>query len=252
MGDLLARSTTGMTGADLFQLVNRAAIETVKNNFEKITMKALIDAQETLLMGRASKDKCMSEVTKQLVAYHEAGHAMLSLYTPESDPIYKATMLPRGGALGFVAHTPKEEHLKSKEAMMAFMDVCMGGRAAEELVFGSDKVTQGASNDFQQATRTAKNMVARYGMSDSVGKVYHSDQDLEKLSPEELGRINQEVKRLLDDSYDRAQGLLKARSVQHATLAKALLDEETLSVAEIKQRIGFEEPQIESTAVPAV
>lgn len=244
--DTLASATTGFTGADLFQLVNRAGIEAVKKGKKKISHADLIESQETIIMGRANKDKRMSKLTKEMVAYHEAGHALVSLYTDGANPIYKATVLPRGGALGFVAHTPKDEFLKSKHAMLADIDVCMGGRAAEELMFGIDKVTQGASNDFQQATRTATNMVARYGMSNEIGKVYHSAEDLEKLSPGELEKINGEVKKLLDESYSRAMKVLTDNTKQHKQLAEALLKEETLTVAQIKECIGFKEPILKS------
>lgn len=232
--DLLAGNTTGFTGAELFNLVNRAGIEAVKNNLKKIPQHLLIESQETIMMGRANRDKVMSENTKQIVAYHEAGHALVALYTKSANPIYKATILPRGGALGFVAHTRKDEHLLSKESMLAHMDVCMGGRAAEELIFGSDQVTQGASSDFQQATNMARSMVARYGMSASVGKVY-MDEEQEKKDPS----VGKEVRKLTDDAYDRATTLLKDKAHQHKLLAEALLQDETLSVEAIKKVVSW-------------
>lgn len=234
--DLLAANTTGYTGAELFNMVNRAGIESVKLGMKSIPMSALMEAQETMMMGRASKDKVMSAKTKQIVAYHEAGHALVSLYTKSSNPIYKATILPRGGALGFVAHNRKDEHLLSKESMLAHLDVCMGGRAAEEIIFGTNEITQGASNDFQQATGMARNMVARYGMSSTVGKVF-IDESKEKGNQE----VYKEVKRLTDDSYARATQLLTDRADQHRLLAEALLRDETLSVEQIKNVIGFKD-----------
>jgi ATP-dependent metalloprotease len=144
--DLIAANTTGFTGAEIFNLVNRAGIEAVKGGEKLIRNQALIEAHETIVMGRASKDMQVTPQTRKIVAYHEAGHAMVSLYTSGSNPIYKATILPRGQALGFVAHTREDEHLLSKESMMAHLDVCMGGRAAEEIIFGERQITQVTSS----------------------------------------------------------------------------------------------------------
>lgn len=240
---LLSAGTTGMTGSDLKQLVNRAGIETVKKNETKISMSALIDAKETITMGRANNDMQISKETLKTVAFHEAGHALVAIYTKGSQPIYKATILPRGGALGFVAYTPKDEHLGSKENYMAQMDVCMGGRAAEEIILGIDKVSQGASNDFQQASRIARMMVTQFGMSEKVGKVYYSENDSEvqKSSAQTRELIDNEVRKLIDESFDRAKKLLLKYSTQHHILANTLLEEETLSVNQIKNVIGFNE-----------
>jgi len=234
--DLMAANTTGFSGAELFNMVNRAGIETVKRGQLRITQPILMEAQETLLMGRASKDTIMSSHTKQVTAYHEAGHALVALYTKSANPIYKATILPRGPALGFVAQNRKDEHLLSKEALLAQLDVCMGGRAAEELIFGPDKVTQGASSDFQQATKTARIMVARFGMSQEIGKVFLDDEAIKRDS-----MVGQEVKKLTDSAYERATRLLKSKATQHKMLAEALLKEETLSVDQIKKLIGFKD-----------
>jgi len=238
---LLAANTTGFSGAELFNLVNRAGIEAVKVNTKTISQAQLIESQETMMMGRASKDLQMTPKTKKIVAYHEAGHALVSLYTEGSNPIYKATILPRGSALGFVAHNRKDEHLLSKESMLAHLDVCMGGRAAEELIFGSEQVTQGASNDFQQATNMARNMVARFGMNERVGKVY-MDEKQEKGDK----NIGEEVKKLTDASYTRAHSLLKERGAQHRLLADALLARETLSVEQIKKVVSWRVEDVQS------
>lgn len=234
--DLMAANTTGFSGAEIFNMVNRAGIEAVKKGVFRITMPLLLDAQETMMLGRANKDTVMSSHTKLVTAYHEAGHALVALYTKAAHPIYKATILPRGGALGFVAHNRKDEHLYSKEAMLAQMDVCMGGRAAEELIFGPEQITQGASSDFQQSTGIAKNMVAKYGMSSEVGKVVLDDETAKKDPT-----VMQEVKKLTDSAYERATKLLKAKAVQHKIIAEALLKDETLSVEQIKQLVGFKE-----------
>ena len=155
-------------------------------------------------------------------------------------------MLPRGGALGFVASTRKDEYLKSKESMLATIDVCMAGRAAEELLFGKKNITQGASSDFQQASRMALEMVARYGMSEEVGFVYYTDEALASLSSDELGKINREVKKLLETSYVRVKNLLVEKNQEHALLAEALLLEETLDAAQIKQRIQWKKEDVRS------
>jgi ATP-dependent metalloprotease len=237
--DLMAANTTGFSGAELFNMVNRAGIEAVKKNQPRITQPMLMESQETLLMGRASRDTIMSPQTKQVTAYHEAGHALVSLYTKAANPIYKATILPRGSALGFVAHNRKDEHLLSKEALLAQLDVCMGGRAAEELIFGPDHVTQGASSDFQQATSTARSMVARFGMSSEIGKVFLEDEMIKRDSV-----VSQEVKKLTDSAYERATRLLKSKATQHKMIAEALLKEETLSADQIKKLIGFKDEDV--------
>lgn len=238
--DLMASNTTGFSGAELFNMVNRAGIESVKRGEPRITQPILLEAQETLMMGRASKDTIMSERTKQVTAYHEAGHALVALYTKAADPIYKATILPRGPALGFVAHNRKDEHLLSKEALLAQLDVCMGGRAAEELIFGPEQVTQGASSDFQQATKTARSMVGRFGMSSEIGKVFLDDEALKRSS-----EVEKEVKKLTDSAYERATRLLKNKAVQHKMIADALLKDETLSVEQIKAVIGFKPEDVD-------
>jgi ATP-dependent metalloprotease len=235
----MAANTTGFSGAELFNMVNRAGIETVKRGLLRITQPILMDAQETLMMGRANKDTVMSSQTKQITAYHEAGHALVALYTKGANPIYKATILPRGPALGFVAHTRKDEHLLSKESMLAHLDVCMGGRAAEELIFGPDHVTQGAASDFQQATKTALQMVGRFGMSAEIGKMIYDEEALKKDES-----VRREAKKLTDSAYERAIHLLKTKAPQHKMLAEALLKDETLTAAQIKKLIGFKEGDV--------
>jgi ATP-dependent metalloprotease len=237
--DLIAANTSGFTGAELHNLVNRAGIEAVKKDAKLINNLLLIEAHETIVMGRASKDMQVTPQTRKIVAYHEAGHALVSLYTSGSNPIYKATILPRGQALGFVAHTREDEHLLSKESMLAHLDVCMGGRAAEEIIFGDRMITQGASNDFQQATSMARNMVAKYGMNDQIGKVFLDDKQAKGDAT-----VVKEVKILTDASYARASQLLKDKAAQHNKLAEALLSNETMSVQEIKDIVGWREEDV--------
>eukprot|EP00457_Paulinella_chromatophora_P003475 gb/GEZN01003483.1/.p1 GENE.gb/GEZN01003483.1/~~gb/GEZN01003483.1/.p1 ORF type:complete len:671 (-),score=91.32 gb/GEZN01003483.1/:63-2075(-) len=239
--DALAGSTAGLTGADIKNLVNLAAIEAVQKGDINITANHLAEAVEVVRMGRKNEHLEINEETRKLTAYHEAGHAILSLYTEGSDPIYKATLVPRGGALGMVSNTPTDEHLISKQKLSAFMDMAMGGRAAEELIFGKDYITQGAGNDFMKATQIARQMVTQYGMSEKVGKVWYSERDLAlELSPETQDLIDHEIQQILQTSYDRATRVLKERKVEHDLLAKALLTHDTLDAEEIKQLIGFD------------
>jgi ATP-dependent metalloprotease len=237
----LAGSCTGFTGADIKNMVNMAAIEAVKAGAEEITTAHLAEALEVIRMGRKNAHLDINKDTLSLTAYHEAGHAILSLYTKGSDPIYKATLVPRGGALGMVSNTPTDEHLISKQKLSAFMDMAMGGRAAEELIFGEDYITQGAGNDFMKATKIAQQMVTQYGMSEKIGRMYYSEKDVDKeLSERTQDLINGEVQTILQASYDRAKRVLTERKREHELLAKALLENDTLTAAEIKDIIGFD------------
>merc|ERR550532_2449301 len=147
-------------------------------------MKHLVEAKETIAMGRARTSMVIPMKEKRLTAYHEGGHAIVALYTKGANPIYKATLLPRGPALGMVTFTQKDEYSKTKESLLAELDVAMGGRAAEDLIFGDANVTTGASSDFNQATQLATRMVTQYGMSAAVGKCFYRPQDVKNLSPD--------------------------------------------------------------------
>lgn len=239
----LVSDMAGFSGADLANIVNLAGIEAVKQKNTKINMKDLVEAKETVAMGRARKSMVVPKKEKELTAYHEGGHAIVALFTEGANPIYKATLMPRGPALGMVSFTNEDEYSKTREALLAQLDVAMGGRAAEELIFGSGKVTTGASSDFNQATRIATRMVTQFGMSDAVGKVFYEERDLEKLSPDLRNLINGEIKNLLDESYDRASKTLIKHRAELETLAQALLSEETLTVDQIKERLGYKDDQ---------
>lgn len=237
--DLLVSNLAGMSGADLANIVNLAGIEAVKEDCTKITFSHLNEAKETVAMGRAHNSMVVSKEAKKVTAFHEGGHAIVGLFTQGSNPIHKATLLPRGGALGMVWHGPKDEHSQTKEQLLASLDVAMGGRAAEELIFGLDNVTTGASSDFNQATQMASRMVCQYGMSPKVGKVFYRQGDVEKLSPSLQDLVNDETRRLLDESFDRATATLTARRGELDLLAEALLERETLTVEEMKEAIGW-------------
>jgi len=242
--DMLVSDISGFSGAELESMVNLASIEAVKHGENKVSMKHLIEAKEMISMGRARRSLEVSPIVRKVTAYHESGHAVVSLFTRGSKPIYKATILPRGDALGFVASSNGDEFMATKESLLAELDVCMGGRAAEEIFNGNAHVTTGASSDFGHATRLAMAMVCQYGMSPKVGKIYYRIEDIPKLSPVLQDSINQEVKRLLDESYLRARSIIEDHKEEMHILASSLLAKETLTGEEIKQLIQWEENKI--------
>jgi len=211
-------------------------------------MELLDEAKDIIMMGRARKSMVITPEVKAITAHHEAGHALVSLLTEGGNPIYKATLIPRGNALGMVTNLPKEDQLMTKESMLHRLDVCMGGRAAEELIFGKDKITGGAANDFAQATWLARHMICQLGMSVRLGPVHYSSQDLAHLSPAMKDIIDEEVRLLLDNSYHRVFELLKKKKNQLCVLAKALLEKETLSSDEIKRVIKWHPLDVEPAA----
>jgi len=241
----LISDLAGFSGADLANIVNLAGIEAVKDKRDKISMADLVEAKETVAMGRARKSMKVPQHEKDLTAYHEGGHAVVALYTEAANLIYKATLMPRGSALGMVTFTNEDEYSRTYEGLLAQMDVGMGGRAAEELIFGTAQMTTGASSDFNQATRIATAMVCQYGMSD-VGRVFYDPNNLHRLSPDLQNMINSEVKRLLDESYARAIATLEKHRPELELLAQALLKRETLSVTEIKEVLKYQESDKES------
>lgn len=241
--EVLVGDISGFSGAELESMVNLASIECVKEGGDRVSMAHLIEAKEVISMGRARSTLDVGLKTKTVTAYHEGGHAIVSLFTKGAKPVYKATILPRGSALGFVASINEDEFMATKESLLASMDVCMGGRAAEEIYSGSTQITTGASSDFNQATRIATAMVCQYGMSPKVGRVYYQTEDINKLSPELQNIINQEVRRLLDESYHRAKTILLGHKTQWELLANGLLERETLSGQQIREMIGYDVSQ---------
>ncbi|GAM26134.1 hypothetical protein SAMD00019534_093090 [Acytostelium subglobosum LB1] len=231
----LAQSTPGFSGADLFNLVNWAALDSTKNNFAEISMESLENAKENIIMGKERHSLILTDEARKLCAYHEAGHALVALKTQGAKGVHKATIMPRGEALGMVSMLQNDDHFQTKRQYLAEMDVAMGGRAAEELILGPDNISQGASSDIKKATSIAKTMVMKLGMSDKVGKIYIDSE--KKLSVQQRELIDSEVKLLLDQSYERACVVLKKHSEEHHLLAKALLEYETLNLDEIKSII---------------
>lgn len=240
----LARGTVGFTGADLQNLVNQAALEAARRDKESVDMKDLEFAKDKIIMGPERKSAQIDPRNKKITAYHEGGHALVALLTKDAKPINKATIMPRGPTLGHVSLLPENDQWsETKSQLLAQMDVCMGGRVAEELIFGIDYITTGASSDFEQATRIAHLMVTKFGMSEKVGVMTYQDRDplvygdSNKLSPETQLLIENEIRALLKDSYERAKSILKVHSKEHMLLAEALLQYETLDASEIGQVI---------------
>ncbi|NDF11669.1 MAG: ATP-dependent metallopeptidase FtsH/Yme1/Tma family protein [Proteobacteria bacterium] len=247
---VIARGTPGFSGADLANLVNEAALLAARRNRKVVTMRELEEAKDKVMMGAERKSMVMSEEEKKLTAYHEAGHAIVSIHCPASDPIHKATIIPRGRALGMVMRLPERDRLSvTKEKLEADLAVAMGGRVAEELIFGAEKVTSGASSDIKYATSMARNMVAAWGMSDKIGPLFHGNDNDEVFlghqimhqkqgSEETANLIDAEVKRFVEAGYNRATKILKDNAAELETLAKGLLEYETLTGDEIKDLLA--------------
>uniref|UniRef100_J3L1Y7 AAA+ ATPase domain-containing protein n=2 Tax=Oryza brachyantha TaxID=4533 RepID=J3L1Y7_ORYBR len=239
----IARSTPGFNGADLANLVNIAAIKAAVEGADKLTAAQLEFAKDRIIMGTERKSMFISDESKKLTAYHESGHAIVALNTQGAHPIHKATILPRGSALGMVTQLPSQDETSiSKKQLLARLDVCMGGRVAEELIFGEDNVTTGARNDLHTATELAQYMVSNCGMSDAIGPVHVK----ERPSVEMQSRIDAEVVKLLREAYGRVKRLLKKHEKQLHALANALLEHETLTADEINKVVHRyqEEPQL--------
>ncbi|KAK6490270.1 ATP-dependent zinc metalloprotease YME1L1-like [Huso huso] len=229
----IARGTVGFSGADLENLVNQAALKAAVDEKDMVTMEDLEFAKDKILMGPERRSVEIDKRNKTITAYHESGHAIVAFYTKDAMPINKATIMPRGPTLGHVSLLPENDRWsETRSQLLAQMDVSMGGRVAEELIFGNENITTGASSDFDSATKIAKMMVMKFGMSEKLGVMTYTD--TAKLSPETQAAIEQEVRILLKDSYERAKHILKSRSKEHKYLADALLTYETLNAKEIQ------------------
>nr|XP_033494919.1 ATP-dependent zinc metalloprotease YME1L1-like isoform X2 [Epinephelus lanceolatus] len=232
--EIIARGTVGFSGAELENLVNQAALKAAVDEKEMVSMADLEFAKDKILMGPERRSVEIDKKNKTITAYHESGHAIVAYYTKDAMPINKATIMPRGPTLGHVSMLPENDRWSETRAqLLAQMDVSMGGRVAEELIFGDDHITTGASSDFDGATKIAKMMVTRFGMSDKLGVMTYGD--VTKQSPETQAAIEQEVRALLKDSYERAKNILKTYSKEHKKLADALLTHETLDAKEIQR-----------------
>lgn len=242
--EVLARGTTGFTGADLENMVNQAALRAAIDKADAVSMSYLENARDKVLMGPERKSRIPDEEANVITAYHEAGHALVALFTKDSHPLHKVTIIPRGPSLGHTAYIPEKEHYHvTKSQMLAQLDTLMGGRVAEELIFGSEKITSGAASDLKQATAIATNMVKLWGMSDRVGvRTFDEDKNslivVSDLSSSTTEIIDTEIKRILSESYDRAKNILRTRSKEHKLLAEALLKFETLDANDVKEIIS--------------
>ncbi|GAB0098275.1 ATP-dependent zinc metalloprotease YME1L [Sergentomyia squamirostris] len=241
--DTLARGTTGFTGADLENMVNQAALRAAIDGAEVVTMKHLESARDKVLMGPEKKARIPDEDANKITAYHEGGHAIVAYYTKESHPIHKVTIMPRGPSLGHTSYIPeKERYHVTKAQLLAMMDTMMGGRAAEELIFGPENITSGAGSDLKQATSIATHMVKDWGMSEKVGlRTIEGPKGLqasESLGPNTVEMVDGEIKKILGDSYERAKAILKAHPKEHKALAEALLKYETLDSEDVKAIMG--------------
>jgi len=237
--NILARGTTGFSGADLCNLMNQAALKASVDGLSNITMAVLEFAKDKILMGAERKTAVITKETAKCTAYHEAGHALVATLTDGAMLIHKATIMPRGQSLGMVTMLPEgDQTSQSLKQMKANMDVAFGGRVAEELIFGKEDTTSGASSDIANATNTARNMVTKFGFSEEIGLVrYGGSTGQEHASEDTRNKIDAEVKKLTDDSYTRAKELLTKYSKQHHLLAKTLLEYETLTGDEVRDLI---------------
>ncbi len=244
----LARGTPGFSGADLANLVNESALLAARSNQMLVTMQNLEDAKDRIMMGSERKSMVMQQDEKTLTAYHEGGHALVSINCPNSDPIHKATIIPRGRALGLVMRLPEVDRFSvSRAKLHDDLAVAMAGRAAEELIFGYDKVTTGASSDIEQATKMAKAMVTKWGLSDKVGTLDYSPDNssgypvAREISDETSKLIDSETKRIVDEALQRAKQILTDKRNDLEKLAQGLLEFETLSGSEIKDLLAGRE-----------
>ena len=245
----IARGTPGFSGADLANLINESALLAARKNKRVVTMSDVEEAKDKVMMGAERRSMVMTEEEKKLTAYHEGGHAIVALNEKVSDPIHKATIIPRGRALGMVMRLPERDQLSvTREKMYSDIAVAMGGRIAEELIFGYEKITSGASSDIDMATKMAKNMVTRYGMSKDLGTVAYGENEDEvflgrqiarqqHMSEETAKKVDFEVKKIIDTSYDRAKKVLTEKIEDLHKIAKALLVYETLTGDEIRDLI---------------
>ena len=255
----IARGTPGFSGADLANLVNEAALLAARRAKRLVSMQEFEDAKDKVMMGAERRSMVMTEEEKRLTAYHEGGHALVAMNMEASDPVHKATIIPRGRALGMVMRLPERDQLSvTRGKMKADLAVAMGGRIAEELIFGHEKVTSGASSDIQMATNMAKAMVTQYGMSEEMGPLAYGENEQEvflghsiarqqNMSEETQRKIDVEIRRLVEEGYDQAKSICEDKMDDLHTIAKGLLEFETLSGDEISDLLNGKTPQRDET-----
>jgi cell division protease FtsH len=268
---VLARGTPGFSGADLMNLVNEAALMAARRNKRLVTMQEFEDAKDKVMMGAERRSTAMTQEEKQLTAFHEAGHAIVALNVAIADPVHKATIIPRGRALGMVMQLPEgDRYSMSYKWMISRLAIMMGGRVAEEIKFGKENITSGAASDIEQATKLARAMITRWGFSDKLGQVAYGDNQEEvflghsvarqqNISEETAQFIDAEVRRLIDEAYVKATEILTEKKDGWIAIAEGLLEYETLSGEEIKgllqgkkptRDLGDDTPPSRGSAVP--
>jgi cell division protease FtsH len=259
----VARGTPGFSGADLANLVNEAALMAARRNKRMVTQLEFEDAKDKVMMGPERRSMVMTEEEKKLTAYHEAGHAIVGLNLPAHDPLHKVTIIPRGRALGVTMSLPERDRLShSREWCVSKLAMIFGGREAEILVFGADKVTNGATGDIQTATQLARNMVMQWGMSDKLGRVRYQGNEQEvflghsvtqtvNMSEETAELIDSEIRALIEDGEKTARKILVEKRADFETLAEALLEFETLSGDEVKELLAGRRPRRDTIIEPA-
>jgi cell division protease FtsH len=242
---VIARGTPGFSGADLANIVNEAALFAARANKRAVGMDEFERAKDKVIMGAERRSMVMSESEKKLTAYHEAGHAIVGLYVPEHDPVHKVTIIPRGRALGVTMFLPEgDRYSHTKEYLESKISSLFGGRIAEEVIFGAEKVTTGASNDIQKATELARSMVTKWGLSEKLGPLTFGDDEKEvflghavarhkEISETTSGIIDQEVRSIIDRNYQRAETILKQNLDKLHTMAEALVKYETINIEQI-------------------
>jgi cell division protease FtsH len=251
---LIARGTPGFSGADLANLVNEAALFAARANQRLVNMEQLEKAKDKILMGAERRSMVMSPEEKRMTAYHEAGHAIIGLTVPEHDPVYKVTIIPRGRALGVTQFLPEQDRYSmSKRRIESMICTLFGGRLAEELIFGRDAVTTGASNDIERATDLARNMVTKWGLSDRMGPLTYTEESGEvflgrqvtqtkQVSDETAHAIDEEVRHVIETNYNRSKGILQERIDRLHAMADALVKYETIDDRQIREIMAGQEP----------
>jgi cell division protease FtsH len=252
---LIARGTPGFSGADLANLVNEAALFAARANQRQVSMDQFERAKDKIMMGAERRSMVMTDAEKRMTAYHEGGHAIVGISVPEHDPVYKVTIIPRGRALGVTQFLPEQDRYSmSKRRLESSIATLFGGRIAEELIFGEDAVTTGASNDIERATDLARNMVTKWGLSDRLGPLTYSEESGEvflgrsvtqhkQVSDETAHAIDEEVRRVIEMNYKRARQILETNLDKLHAMAEALIKYETLADDQIKDIMAGRTPK---------
>ncbi len=261
---VIARGTPGFSGADLANLVNEAALLAARRNKMKVTMQDIEDAKDKVMMGAERRSMVMDDKEKEITAYHEAGHAICSLHLPESDPLHKVTIIPRGRALGLTMQLPeKDKYSQSMTYLKSRLSILYGGRLAEELTFGVEKVSTGASNDIQVATSIARRMVTEWGMSDTLGAIAYDEPENEvflghsitrhkTISEKTAQEVDHQIRAIVDEAYNTTKHILTMHKKEVKVLAEALIEYETLSGNEIKSVLNGEKIEDKKKTKPVI